>query len=387
MVSFQLSDEQAAIRALAREFSQNEIAPVAAELDRTEEHPAGVLQKAWETGLLNLTIPEDYGGVGLGSFEEVLVAEEFAAACAGISTSILSNSLALTPILLAGSPEQLRRFVQPFTAEPLLAAFCLTEPNAGSDVASMESTAERDGDEYVINARKHWITNGSVAAQYTVFAKTDLGERHRGISAFVVPADTTGIFHGKKEKKMGQRASDTREVIMEDVRVQASHRLGEEGQGWPIAMRTLDKARPGVAALGVGVARAALSAALTYSQEREQFGERIANFQMIQKMLADMAIGVETSRLMVWKAAWLVDNQRENSYESAIAKAYATDVAMQATTDAVQVFGGYGYSREYPVEKYMRDAKLLQIYEGTNQIQRVVIARNLLRRGQALLLA
>lgn len=386
MVSFQLSDEQQAIRALAREFSQKEIAPVAAELDRTGEHPQAVMEKAWEAGLLNLTIPEEYGGVGLGTFEEVLVAEEFAAGCAGITTSVLANSLALTPILIAGTPEQLRKFVQPFTEQPLLAAFCLTEPNAGSDVAGMQSTAERHGDEYVINARKHWITNGSVASLYTLFAKTDPSERHRGISAFIVPADLPGISHGKKEDKMGQRASDTREVIFEEVRVPVANRLGDEGQGWVIAMKTLDKARPGVAALGVGVARAALSAALEYATQREQFGQPIINFQMIQQMLADMAIGIETARLMVWKAAWLVDNGQDNNYESSIAKAYATDVAMQATTDAVQVFGGYGYSREYPVEKYMRDAKLLQIYEGTNQIQRVVIARNLLKRGQQLLM-
>lgn len=386
MISFQLSEEQEAIRALAREFSENEIAPVAAELDRTGQHPAAVLEKAWETGLLTLTIPEEYGGAGLGAFEEVLVAEEFAAGCAGISTSILANSLALTPILISGTAEQLREFIQPFTEEPRLAAFCLTEPNAGSDVAGMESRATLDGNQYVINGRKHWITNGSVADQYTVFVKTDPSERHRGISAFVVPADTPGISHGKKEEKMGQRASDTREIIFEDVRVPIENRLGEEGQGWMIAMKTLDKARPGVAALGLGVARAALSAALAYSQERQQFGQPIANFQMIQKMLADMAVGIETARLMVWKAAWLIDNGLDNNYESAIAKAYATDVAMQVTTDAVQIFGGYGYSREYPVEKYMRDAKLLQIYEGTNQIQRVVIARNLLRRGQQLLL-
>ncbi|MFQ5342595.1 MAG: acyl-CoA dehydrogenase family protein [Anaerolineae bacterium] len=386
MISFQLSEEQQAIRALAREFSQKEIAPVAAELDRTEQHPAEVMQKAWETGLLNLTIPEEYGGVGLGAFEEVLVAEEFAAGCAGISTSVMANSLALTPIIQSGTPEQLREFIQPFSEEPRLAAFCLTEPSAGSDVAGMRSTAERVGDEYVINARKHWITNGSVAKLYTLFVKTDPSERHRGISAFIVPADTPGISHGKKEEKMGQRASDTREVIFEDVRVPVANRLGEEGQGWMIAMKTLDKARPGVAALGLGVARAALTAALEYAQEREQFGQPIVNFQMIQKMLADMAIGLETARLMVWKAAWLIDNGQNNNYESSIAKAYATDVAMQATTDAVQIFGGYGYSREYPVEKYMRDAKLLQIYEGTNQIQRVVIARNLLKRGQQLLL-
>ena len=239
----------------------------------------------------------------------------------------------------------------------------------------------------MLNVRKHWITNGSVADLYTVFAKTDPTERHRGISAFIVPAHTPGISQGKKEKKMGQRASDTREIIFEDVRIPVENRLGEEGQGWMIAMKTLDKARPGVAALGIGVARAALSAALEYAQQREQFGQPIANFQMIQKILADVAIGIETARLMVWKAAWLVDNGQDNNYESSIAKAYATDVAMQATTDAVQIFGGYGYSREYPVEKYMRDAKLLQIYEGTNQIQRMVIARNLLKRGQQLLLS
>lgn len=382
MASFELTEEQRAIRDLAREFAQNEIAPVAQELDRTERHPAEIVEAAWKVGLLNMTVPAEYGGGGQGAFEDCLLAEEFGAACAGVATTVMANSLALTPIVIGGSEEQLETFVTPFCEGPNLASFCLSEPNAGSDVAGMRTVYDRDGDEFVINGSKQWITNAGESALYTVFATKDPNLRHKGISAFVVPADTPGLEFGKKEDKMGQRASVTRPVIFNDVRVPAENMLGEEGDGWMIAMRTLDKSRPGVAALGVGIARAALQAALEYSQQREQFGSAIADFQGIQFMLADMAIAVETARNQVWKAALLVDNEEYSRYASSIAKCYATDTAMQVSTDAVQIFGGYGYSKEYPVEKYMRDAKLMQIYEGTNQIQRVVIARAL-RKGEA----
>lgn len=382
MISFTLTEEQRALRELAREFAQKEIAPRAAELDREGRHPAEIVQKAWEVGLMNLTVPEAYGGGGLGVFEECLVAEEFAAACAGVTTTIMANALALTPIVLAGTHEQKEAFLSPFCAAPNVASFCLTEPQAGSDVAGMRTTYRREGDEYVINGTKQWITNAGESALYVVFATKDPSLRHKGISAFVVPADTPGLSFGKKEDKMGHRASTTRSVIFDEVRVPAFNRLGEEGDGWMIAMRTLDKSRPGIAAMAVGIARAALQAALEYSQQRVQFGEPIANFQAIQFMLADMAIGVETARYQTWRAAWLVDQGKYSRYASSIAKCYATDVAMRVTTDAVQIFGGYGYSKEYPVEKYMRDAKLMQIYEGTNQIQRLVIARALLK-GEA----
>lgn len=382
MASFELTEEQRAIRDLARDFAKNEIAPVARELDRKEQHPAAIVEKAWEIGLLNMTVPAEYGGGGQGAFEDCLLAEEFGAGCAGVATTVMANSLALTPIVIGGSDEQLETFVTPFCDGPNLASFCLSEPNAGSDVAGMRTTYERDGDQFVINGAKQWITNAGESALYTVFATKDPSLRHKGISAFVVPADTPGLEFGKKEDKMGHRASVTRPVIFNDVRVPAENMLGREGDGWMIAMRTLDKSRPGVAALAVGIARAALQAALEYSQQREQFGRAIADFQGIQFMLADMAIAVETARNQVWKAALLVDNDEYSRYASSIAKCYATDTAMQVTTDAVQIFGGYGYSKEYPVEKYMRDAKLMQIYEGTNQIQRVVIARAL-RKGEA----
>lgn len=382
MASFTLTEEQRAIRQVAREFAQKEIAPVAQALDREERHPANLVETAWEIGLLNLTVPEDYGGGGLGVFEECLVIEEFGAGCAGVTTTLLSNSLALTPIVIAGTPEQLDTFVAPFCAGPNLASFCLSEPGAGSDVAGMRTRYRRDGEEYVLNGRKQWITNAGESALYVVFATQDPDLRHAGISAFVVPAETPGLEFGKREDKMGQRASITRPVILNDVRVPAFNRLGKEGDGWMIAMRTLDKSRPGVAALAVGIGRASAEAALEYAQQREQFGQPIAEFQGIQFMLADMAIAVETARNQVWKAALLVDAGEYSRYASSIAKCYATDMAMQVTTDAVQVFGGYGYSKEYPVEKYMRDAKLMQIYEGTNQIQRIVIARALLQ-GEA----
>jgi len=379
MIDFELTEEQKAIQRLAREFTQKEIVPVAAEYDRLAKHPQDIVEKAFEIGLMNLIVPEEYGGAGLGSLEECLVAEELGAGCVGIGTTILANSLGLTPILIAGTPEQMKEHLVPHCSGPNLAAFNLTEPWAGSDAGSMRTRAEKVGDEYVINGTKCFISNGGVASLHTVFAVTDPERGTRGISAFIVPADTPGVRAGKKEDKMGQRATNTSEVIYEDVRVPERFRLGKEGDGFKIAMMTLDKSRATVGAAAVGLARAALEAAIKYSKERVQFQQPIANFQAIQFMLADMAIKIETARLMCWKAAWLSDRGMRNTYESAIAKCYATDIAMQVTTDAVQIFGGYGYMKDYPVEKYMRDAKLMQIYEGTNQIQRVVISRALLR--------
>ncbi len=381
MVDFRLTEEQEAVRKLARDFAVKEMRPVARHYDETEEFPWPIVEKAHELGLMNALIPEEYGGVGADKLTECLIAEELFYGCAGMGTTIMANSLALTPIILAGTPEQKERFLTPFVEKPLMASFCLTEPGAGSDAASLRTRAVRDGDSYILNGTKQFITNGSVASLYVVFATVNPELRHKGIIALVVPRDTPGITIGKVEHKMGQRASDTAQVVFEDVRVPVENRLGEEGEGWKIAMRTLDSSRPGIAASAVGIAQAAFDDAVKYALERQQFGQPIANFQAIQFMLADMAIKIETARLATWKAAWLWDQGQPSAKASSIAKAYATDVAMQVTTDAVQIFGGYGYTREFMVEKYMRDAKLMQIYEGTNQIQRLVIARHILREG------
>jgi acyl-CoA dehydrogenase len=379
MIGFSLSEEQELIRKLARDFAQKEMAPRAEHYDQTAEFPWEVVEKAHATGLLNIVIPESVGGVGAGSLEECLVGEEFFAGDAGMGTSMLANNLGLMPIVASGTPDQIERFCTPFLEEPIMAAFCLTESGAGSDVANLRTAWRRDGDDYVINGSKMFITNGGVASLYTVFATAEPGKRnYRAFSAFVVPRDTEGVSTGKKENKMGHRCSDTSEVIFDNVRVPAAHLLGREGEGFKIAMKTLDKSRAGIAASAVGIARAALDAATQYAKERHTFGQPLAGHQAIQFMLADMAIKVETARLITWKAAWLADQGLPNNYESSIAKCYATDACMEVTTDAVQIFGGYGYSKEYPVERYMRDAKLMQIYEGANQIQRVVISRNVL---------
>jgi acyl-CoA dehydrogenase len=374
-----LSDEQRALQELARQFARNEIAPIAPEADRIEEYPWELVEKAHSIGLINTTVPEQYGGAGLGYFEDCLIAEELAAGCAGIYSSFVASTLGLTPLNIAASPDQMERLMKPFCAQPALAAFCLTEPGAGSDVAAVRTRARRDGDSYILNGTKRFITNGGVAKLYTVTATLDPELRHRGLVLLVVPHDSPGLSVGKKEDKMGQRAGNTREVIFEDVRVPASNRLGEEGKGFKLVMQTLDKIRAEVAAAALGVGRAAMEAALEYAKEREQFGRPIASFQAIQFKLADMATKLEAARLLVWRAAWLADQGLRNSYESAIAKSFAADSAMEIATEAVQVFGGYGYIKEYPVEKYMRDAKLLQIYEGTSEIQRIVIARSMLK--------
>jgi acyl-CoA dehydrogenase len=379
MVDLKLTEEQLRLRELAREFAQKEIAPVAAELDREQKFSQAIVDKYFAIGLLHGAVPEEYGGGGLGSLDGVIVAEELGAACAGVASSLGANHLGLTPFLIAGSPELKKELLTQHCAAPNLAAFCLTEPGAGSDVASMRSTATRDGDEFIINGTKHFITNGGVASLYSVFANEDLSAGHKGISCFMVPANTPGVSRGKKEDKMGQRAADTREVIFENARVPARYRLGKGRDGFKIAMMTLDDSRAGVAAAAVGIARASLDAAVRYAKERVQFGKPIAQQQGIQFMLADMAIKVEAARMLVWQAANLHDQGLRNTKESAIAKCFAGDTAMQVSTDAVQVLGGYGYMKDYPVEKYMRDAKLHQIYEGTNQIQRLVIANELLR--------
>jgi len=379
MIGFSLNDEQRALRELAGEFARNEIAPVAAEHDRLSRHPAEIIQKAHEVGLMNMTVPEEYGGASLGMLDTCLVSEELSAACAGIGTAILANTLALTPLLLAGSPAQMEEHVKPLCAGPNLAALCMTEPQAGSDVGAIRTTARLDGERYVISGTKTLIDNGGVAQLYCVFVSTNPDHGAKGISAFFVPAGLPGLTVGKHEEKMGQRAINTSEVIFEEVSVPVQNRLGDEGEGFRIFLQTLNRNKPWIAAASVGVARAALAEATRYAQEREQFGQPIASFQAIQFKLADMAIKIEGARLLTWHAAWLVDQDLPHASPSAIAKCFASDIAMEVTTDAVQVLGGYGYVREYGVEKLMRDAKAFQIYTGTNEIQRSLIAQNLLR--------
>jgi acyl-CoA dehydrogenase len=377
VIDFSLSDELLEIQARARKFAQEEILPIAAEYDRKGEVPPGIAESAKKAGMLNVTIPKEYGGMGYTAMESAIIAEELGAACTGISITIMVNGLALTPILIAGTDEQKEKFLRPVAEGAKLAAFCLTEREAGSDAGSIKTTALPDGDDFVINGQKCFITSGGLAEIMTVFALTSPDRGARGTSAIIVPGDTPGIRVTKVEDKMGQRASNTVELTFEDVRVPQANLLGKPGRGFPIALKTLDFGRSGVAALATGVARAALEYATDYARSREQFGSPIMTNQGVSFMLADMAMKVEASRLLTWQAAWNADRGLKATGKSAMAKCFAADTAMEVTTDAVQILGGYGYMRDHPVEKLMRDAKLLQIYEGTNQIQRMVIARQL----------
>jgi len=376
-VSFALTDEQNALRELAHEFAEKEIRPKAAEYDEHATHPADVIATAHEVGLMNPHVPEELGGAGLGSLDGAILGEELCWGCSGIGTAIVANILGALPTLMAGTEEQQRTWLPPLLEEPILCSFALTEPNAGSDVSGIQTTANRHGDDYVINGSKMFITNAGHASWVVVFASTDKDAGHRGLSAFIVPTDVDGVVVEKHLDKMGQRATDTSALAFQDVKVPASNRLGEEGQGFKIAMQTLDRTRPGTAAGAVGVARAAFEHAVEYSKERVQFGQPVAMNQGVNFLVADMAAEIEASRLLVWQAAWLLDQGERATLQSSYAKRFAADTAMKVTTDAVQIFGGYGYIKEYPVEKLMRDAKLFQIYEGTSQIQRLVIAREI----------
>jgi acyl-CoA dehydrogenase len=377
VVDFTLTDEQRALQEMAHDFAANEIRPVAWEYDRDGSWPAPVLEKAWELGLMNSHIPEEYGGPGVSYFDGALIEEELGWGCSGIATSIAANGLATAPIGLAASEEIKAKYLGMLAEEPIYASFCLTEPDAGSDVSGMRTTAVRKGDKWVINGSKCFITNGGYASYYTVYAKTDKAAGHRGISCFVVPRDET-VTVDKKEDKMGQRASNTATITFNDTEIPLDHLVGEENKGFKIAMMTLDRTRPGVAAMATGIARAAFEFATNYSKERVQFGVPIAMHQAIQFMIADMATKVHASRLMTWNSAVLLDQGKRNTLESSHAKRFAADTAMEVTTDAVQVYGGYGFIKDYPVEKLMRDAKIMQLYEGTSQIQRLVIARETL---------
>ena len=376
-VSFALTEEQRALRELTHEFAVREIRPKAAEYDEHQTHPADVIAKAHEVGLMNPHVPEELGGAGLGSIEGALIGEELCWGCSGVGTSIVANILGALPVLLAGSEEQKQEWLAPLLEEPILCSFALTEPGAGSDVSGIQATAVRRGDDYALNGSKMFITNAGQAGWFTVFASTDKAAGHRGLTAFVVPRDADGVTIEKHLDKMGQRATDTSAIAFQDVKVPAGNRLGEEGEGFKIAMQTLDNTRPGTAAGAVGVARAAFEHSVEYARGRVQFGQPIAMNQGVNFLVADMATEIEAARLLVWQAAWLLDQGKRATLESSYAKRFAADTAMKVTTDAVQIFGGYGYIKEYPVEKLMRDAKLFQIYEGTSQIQRLVIAREI----------
>jgi acyl-CoA dehydrogenase len=376
MIAFQLTEDQVALQEMARDFALHEMRPKAAAYDQGHTFPEDVMRKAFEVGFLTCTVPSESGGVGLGDLDTAILSEELSWGCAGMYTTMMANSLAFTPILLFGTDEQKKRFFAPFLKEMAFASYCLTEREAGSDTSAIKTTARKDGGDYLINGSKCFITNGGVASLYVVFANSAPEKGPRGLSVFVVPRDTPGITVGKVEDKFGHRASNTTELFFEDVRVPAANLLGREGLGFIVAMRTFDKTRAAVGAAGVGIARAALEHAIEYSKTRVQFGKPIATFQATAFKLAQMAMDVEAARLVVWRAAWLMDQGKPNGKESAMAKCLGSDVAMRNALEALQIFGGYGYMKDYPVEKLVRDAKLLQIYEGTNEIQRLVISRD-----------
>jgi len=379
MIDFELSDVQKQVQALARTFAREHVVPVAHVHDHEESYPEAVIAAAHDLGLLNVIVPEAVGGLGFGMLEEVVIGEELAFGCMGIYTIMMASELGITPLLLAGTAEQHERFLAPLLEAPRLAAFALSEPNNGSDAGAMSTRAEFVGDEVVLNGVKTWITNGGIADFSVVFASFDPALRHKGTVAVVVERDAAGLTCNKLHGKLGQRASPTYEMVFENVRVPAANVLGERGDGFKIAMRTLDKTRVPVAAGAVGVARRALHEARASALERPAFGKPIAEFQAIQFKLADMKIGIETARWQTYRAAYLVDAGQPHAEAAAIAKAYASDMAFDAAQEAINVFGGYGYMNEYPVEKLMRDVKLNQIYEGTNEIQRLVIARHVLQ--------
>jgi acyl-CoA dehydrogenase len=378
VIEFQLTDDQIALQEMAHDFAANEMRPKAAAYDQGHAFPEDVMRKAFEVGFLTCTVPAEYGGVGLGDLDTAIVSEELAWGCAGMYTTMMANSLAFTPILLFGTDEQKKRLFAPFLKEMAFASYCLTEREAGSDTSAIKTTARKDGTDYVINGSKCFITNGGVAGLYVVFANSAPKKGPRGLSVFAVPRETRGVSVGKVEDKFGHRASNTTELFFDDVRVPAANLLGREGLGFIVAMRTFDKTRAAVGAAGVGIARAALEYAVEYSKTRVQFGKPIATFQATAFKLAQMAMDVEAARLVVWRAAWLMDKGKPNGKESAMAKCLGSDVAMRNALEALQIFGGYGYMKDYPVEKLVRDAKLLQIYEGTNEIQRLVISRDVI---------
>jgi len=377
-ISFILTETQNEYLEMAEKFTREEIMPVAAHYDRTGEYPWEVLKKAHANGLMNLHIPEEYGGMGLGTLDGCLITEKMAYGCTGIMTAIEANGLGSMPIMIAGNDEQKKKYLTRLIEEPIMCAYGVTEPGAGSDVSAITTKAVRKGDDYVINGQKMWITNGGVADFYFVLARTNPDPKcpaSKAFTGFIVDRDTPGVTPGRKELNMGQRCSDTRGITFEDVVVPKENVLIGEGAGFKVAMGAFDKTRPPVAAGAVGIAQRALDEATKYAMERKTFGQPIINHQAVNFMLADMAIGIESSRLCYMKSAWQADNKIRNTYYASIAKCLAGDVCNKAATDAVQIFGGNGFNTEYPVEKLMRDAKIYQIYEGTAQIQRIIIGR------------
>lgn len=378
-LQFELTGDQKMLQELARDFARNEITPKAEHYDRSGEWPWEVFNKARKAGLVNLNLPEEYDGPGASVLEECIVGEELAYGCSGIETALMLNQLASLPILIAGNHEQKERYFPQLTRKGKIISYCMTEPDAGSDVAGIKTTALRRGDHYVMNGTKTWITDGPVASFFTVFAKTTPGDGHKGMSCFIVEREWKGVSTSKPLEKMGQHAAQACQVFFENVEVPVENMLGREGDGFMIGMRVFDKSRPPVAAAATGVARRALDEAVKYAAERHTFGRPLYQHQGLGFILSDMKIRAEAARLLAWQSAWLIDKGKRNTMEAAIAKAFCADAAMQNATDAVQVFGGNGYSKEYPVEKLMRDAKIYQIYEGTTQIQKNIILRELYR--------
>ncbi|SDN41588.1 Acyl-CoA dehydrogenase [Fictibacillus solisalsi] len=379
-MQFQLSEEHEMIRKMVRDFAKNEVEPTAAERDEEERFDRHLFDQMAELGLAGIPWPEEYGGIGGDYLGYVIAVEELSRVCASTGVTLSAHtSLAGWPIFKFGSEEQKQKFLRPMAEGKKMGAYGLTEPGSGSDASNMKTTAQKDGDDYIINGSKIFITNAGEAEIYVVFAMTDSSAGHRGISAFIIEKGTPGFSFGKKEKKLGIRSSPTLELIMEDCRIPAENLLGKEGEGFKIAMMTLDGGRNGIAAQAVGIAQGALDAAVNYAKERKQFGKSIGQNQGVGFKLADMATKVEAARLLTYQAAWRESQGLPYGKESAMSKLYAGDIAMEVTTDAVQVFGGYGYTKEYPVERYMRDAKITQIYEGTQEIQRLVISKMLLK--------
>ncbi|XP_072015725.1 medium-chain specific acyl-CoA dehydrogenase, mitochondrial-like [Amphiura filiformis] len=383
--NFEITSEQQEYVDVARKFAREEIIPKAAEYDKSGEFPADIIKKAWDIGLINAHIPQEFGGLDLGIMDACLVTEEIAYGCTGIGTAMESNSLGQMPVILAGNTEQKKKYLGWHMEEPIMCAYCVTEPGAGSDVAGLKTTAVKKGDDYVLNGNKMWITNGGKASWYFVLARTDPDPKApatKAFTGFIVDRDTPGLTPGRKEWNMGQRASDTRGITFEDVVVPKENVLLGEGAGFKIAMGAFDQTRPLVGAGAVGLARRALDEATKYSMERKTFGRYICEHQGVAFMLADMAIGIEASHLLTMRSAWEIDQGRRNTYFASLAKAMAADVANKSATDAVQIFGGNGFNSDYPVEKLMRDAKIYQIYEGSAQIQRVIISRELLTKAK-----
>jgi len=381
-MDFNLTEEQLALQKKAREFAVKEVLPVSFSYDEHEVMPMEVIKKAWEAGCTNMAIPKEYGGQGFGIMESVIVVEEIAAACPGIATSVFDNDLGSGPIVIGGNEEQKNRVLKDITQNFKLIAFATSEPGMGSDVAGMQCRAEKDGKDFVLNGNKYWITNAGYADYITVFATSDPEKKHRGIAAFIVPTEYEGVQTGPHIPKLGQRSSNTCSVILKDVRIPQENVLAKPGRGFLLAMQTFQKTRPAVAAFAVGCARSAMEYAIDYAQKRHTFGRPIGNYQMIQLKLAEMYKDIEAARLLTYKAAWEGDQGLDSNLTSSMAKAFASDVCMNVTTEAIQVFGGYGYIRTFPVEKLFRDAKLYQIYEGTSEIQRIVIARFIMKKYQ-----